>query len=262
MFAFYAKRLVSRALFPLPLSLELMAIGLVLLWLTRRQRLGKILITVGAALLLLLSLGPIGEALVTTLEGRYEPYGAYGHFPVPEEEIAYVVVLAGGLPSDPELPITRYGGGDGGGRALEAVRIHRRCPNSKLVLSGGLGADPDAPKELLTNYRFVTMLGVADADIIIQNTSLDTDDEARNIKPIVGDASFVLVTSASHMPRALALFRQQGMDPIPAPTDYRVGPIRRYTLDSLIPSVYALQESETTVYEYLGMLWARLTGQI
>ena len=257
---FFVKKFVSRFLFPLPLGLGLAILGLVLLWSSKRQRIGKVLVTLGVLLLLLLSTSSISDMLLQPLEESYPPFGMEGNILIAPEEVAFVVVLAGGIQSFPEYPITRQVGGNGMARLVEGIRVHRMCPNSKLVLSGGLGADPDIPRELLTNYRFVRLLGVAEEDLIIQNTSLDTAQEARNIKPIVGEAPFVLVTSAYHMPRALALFEKQGMHPIPAPSDYRIGLVRIWTPDTLFPNSGNLQKSEIAIYEFLGMVWARLRG--
>lgn len=259
---FVVKKIVSRLLFPVPVGLGLAFAGLALLWFTKRQRLGRALVALGLALLLLLSTAPVSGWLLRPLEDTYLPFGAQGTETVPTDQIAYVVVLAGGLTSYLEYPITRQVGARSIARLVEGVRVHQLCPNSKLVLSGGLGADLDAPRELLTNYRFVTLLGVRDEDILIENSSLDTEQEARNIKPIVGDAPFVLVTSASHMPRAVALFRRQGLQPIPAPADYRLGLRRIWMPESLLPSAPELANSTVAIYEYLGMAWARLRGLV
>jgi uncharacterized SAM-binding protein YcdF (DUF218 family) len=59
-------------------------------------------------------------------------------------------------------------------------------------------------------------------DLILESDSKDTNDQARLIQPIVGDDLFLLVTSATHMPRSIALFKSLGMHPIAAPTDWKV----------------------------------------
>ena len=258
--AFILKKLVSRFLFPLPFSLGLATLGLILLWFTRRQRAGKVFVTLGVLLLLLFSSEAVGEMLISPLEGRYPPYGSHDHVPLPENEIQYVVVLAGGIPSVAGYPITRQVDGGAMARLVEGVRILRRCPNSKLVLSGGRGADPHLNPATLTNLLFVKLLGVDESRVIVCNLSQDTDDEARNLAGIIGQAPMVLVTSASHMPRALALFESYGMHPIPAPTDYRTGLVRVFLVESIFPNADALYNSERAIYEYLGMLWLKLLG--
>ncbi len=70
---FLMKKIVSRFLFPVPLSLEFLMVGLFLLWFTRRQRAGKVLVTCGAMLLVGLSNTFISNALLRPLERRYPP---------------------------------------------------------------------------------------------------------------------------------------------------------------------------------------------
>jgi uncharacterized SAM-binding protein YcdF (DUF218 family) len=257
---FIAKKLVSRLLFPLPLSLGLLLVGLILLWFSKRQRAGKVLVTLGTLLLLACSSSAVSEKLILPLEWRHPPYGLRDEFRVPEEQIRYIVVLAGGIPSVEGYPITRQVGGDALGRLVEAVRVYQRCPNAQLVLSGGRGVDPNADPHTLTNLLFVKLLGVDEARVIVRNISNDTEEEARNLAPLVGQAPVVLVTSASHMPRALALFEHYGVQAIPAPGDYRTGLIYLFEAEGLLPNAGALYNSERAIYEYIGMLWARLRG--
>jgi len=83
------------------------------------------------------------------------------------------------------------------------------------------------------------------------------------VKEIVGKDKFILVTSAAHMPRAMGLFRKQGMEPIPAPTDYmageREGGLR---LGMFFPSAGSLEKAGSAIHEYLGMVWGKLRSQI
>jgi len=65
-------------------------------------------------------------------------------------------------------------------------------------------------------------MGVSDSDIVLEPDSKDTKDEAVLIQKIVGNEKLILVTSASHMPRSMALFKKRGMQPIPAPTDHTI----------------------------------------
>ena len=103
-------------------------------------------------------------------------------------------------------------------------------------------------------------MGVSRKDIILESKSADTEDQARLVKPIVGKGRIVLVTSAVHMPRAMALFRKAGMEPVPAPVDYLQnnsrGP-RRY-----LPHAFWLAKSEAALNECLGMAWSTLRGRI
>jgi len=261
---FLLKKLVSRLLFPVPLSLELALVGLILLWFTRRQKAGKILVTLAVALWLALSMGTVSGPLIAQLERHYPPLDLDA-LPVPAEEIAYVVAFADCKQAvDGCAPSAQVGLIDQV-RMLEAIRIYRQLPQSKLILSGGLQCDPSAPAEALTTYRLAVSLGVPPKDILLEQRSLDTDDQVRYLSEMVGQAPFVLVTSAVHMPRAVAMFRKAGLRPIPAPAEYNsdiCGVPEPFRPWSLYPNAVDLLKAERAIYEYLGLLWARIRGII
>jgi uncharacterized SAM-binding protein YcdF (DUF218 family) len=105
--------------------------------------------------------------------------------------------------------------------------------------------------------------GVGPEDIVLETKATDTKDHPVYVKEIVGRDRFILVTSASHMPRAMGLFRRQGMEPVPAPTDYMVKK-REGGLRSGIffPSAGSLEKAQRAIHEYLGLFWAKIRGQI
>ena len=83
------------------------------------------------------------------------------------------------------------------------------------------------------------------------------------VKEIVGKDKFILVTSASHMPRAMALFRKHGMDPVPGPTDYMVKEREGgLTPGVFFPSAGSLEKAESVIHEYLGMVWGKVRSQM
>jgi uncharacterized SAM-binding protein YcdF (DUF218 family) len=96
----------------------------------------------------------------------------------------------------------------------------------------------------------------------LESSSKDTKDEARLIKDMVGNESFFLVTSASHMPRSVALFKKEGMNPIPAPTDHRIKERQRLSPGMFFPWAGNLIKAELAVHEYLGLGWAKIRNQI
>jgi uncharacterized SAM-binding protein YcdF (DUF218 family) len=188
------------------------------------------------------------------------------------ENVRHVIVFAGCVPSFAEYPITRQVGDAALARLVEGIRLHRLYPESTLVLSGGLNCSPKAPVETLTNYRFAVEMGVPPERIVIERASLDTEDQVQilammiEVELLEGER-FVLVTSAAHMPRSMALFHRHGLNPIPAPTDYRsglYGIFRRESIgaESFYPNAGSLAKTENAFYELLGLLWARVSGKI
>jgi len=77
----------------------------------------------------------------------------------------------------------------------------------------------------------------------------------------LGKEQFVLVTSASHMPRAVALFRAAGLKPLPSSADFK-SLESKYSPWDFFPSAGALEKSRRFVYECMGIAWAKLIGQI
>ena len=260
---FVVKKIVALFFYPVSLCLGILILGLWCLWVTRRQRLGKGLVTLGTLLLLLLSLPFISSGLLTPLERRYPPllhpetvsWGQTG-----STSPKWIVVLGGGHVSDPRLPANSQISAAALGRVVEGVRLYKAIPGSKLLLSGGGVFDPVPEAEVMA--RIAGLLGARPQDIRLETDSRDTADEAEIIANIIGKGKCILVTSAAHMPRSMALFRKRGMQPIPAPTDFRVREAQGPAPGRFFPRTSALGEVETATHEYLGLVWAWLRGLI
>ena len=251
-------KIVSRLFFPLPVICELIIVGLVLLWFTRRQKAGRILVTAGTFMLLALSCGPLSTIFLRTLEQRYHPVA-----PASLQAAAgklggntCVVVLGSGYSPDPSVDLNSHLSQDGVARLLKGIQLCRQAPSCKLVLSGG------PPAATQTMGKIALSMGIKQQDIILEEHSRNTEQEARFLQPTVGASPFLLVTSASHMPRAMGLFRKLGMRPIAAPTDYLAKTGGPFSADYFYPGSGTLSKSERGVYEYLGIAWERLLGQI
>lgn len=250
---FLFKKIVSRFFFPLPLSLEFLCVGLFLLWGTRRQRVGKVLVTCGTLLLLGFSDVFISVALLRSLERRYPPLEV-GQGGAAAPNVVFIAVLGGAADSDPQVPVTSRISPDLMVRLTEGVCLQRKIPGSKLILSGGRDS-----AEGMT--AMAETLGVSPKDILRLAEPRDTEEESGQIAPIVGFQPFILVTSASHMPRAMGLFEKRGLRPIAAPTDY-LAPRHQVGADDLVPDGYKLFKSQVAVYEYLGLAWEELRGKL
>jgi uncharacterized SAM-binding protein YcdF (DUF218 family) len=143
---------------------------------------------------------------------------------------------------------------------VEGVRLHNIIPGSKLLLSGGAVFDPVPEAEVMA--RIAVLLGVKPQDMRLESDSRDTAEEAEIIAKMIGREKFILVTSAAHMVRSMALFRKWGMQPIPAPADFQVRRTQGLTPGWFFPWTSALGQEEAAVHEYLGLAWAWLRGEI
>ena len=260
---FLLKKIVAPFFYPLPLCLGILILGLFCLWATRRQRLGKGLVTLGTVLLLLLSLPFIAGQAAAPLESRYpallhpEAISRAGEGSTSPQ---WIVVLGGGHVSDPRLPVTSQISQPALGRVVEGVRLYKAMPGSKLLLSGGGAYDPVPEADVMA--RIAVLLGVKPEDIKLERDSLDTEDEVAMIAKMVGAREIILVTSAAHMPRSVALFKKYGLQPIPAPADYLIKEVQGSDATRFFPKGGPLVQMESAWHEYLGLAWAWLRGSI
>jgi len=250
---FVLKTVFSRMLFPVPVCLEFLFTGLILLWFTRRQRAGKALVTAGMVLLVAFSNNIFSNWLLRPLERRYPPL-AIADIQATAPVQTYIAVLGGSTNDDPNIPFASHISPDLLARLIEGVLLQREIPGSKLILSGGT----ESPEGLA---KVAQALGARAEDILPLSGSRDTEEESQQIAPIVGAHRFILVTSASHMPRAVGFFRKRGLQPLAAPTDY-LAPRQRWDSHNLIPDASHLFKSQVAIYEYLGLAWETLRGGI
>lgn len=254
---FLFKKLIAPFLMPVPFCLALLLAGLALLWLTRRQRAGKCLATLGASALLLLGYGAVSGGLLETLERRHAPATDVS---AAAGRVRWVVVLGGGSSADEGLPAAMRLSEGSLARLVEGIRLQRLLPESRLLLSGGsvFGSDPDAE----TMRALAVGLGVDPAALELDGVSPDTETQAEVVRARLGSEEFYLVTSASHMPRSLALFRKAGTNPIPAPTHFLTQKDNGLSPGDFFPSAGGLRRAEAVIYEYLGLAWAKVRGKI
>ena len=260
---FIIKKMLGSLLMPLPFCLLISFLGLFFLWRGKRVLTGKILTTMGLMGLAIMSYNPVSRVLNAPLNCQYEAYGQNERKETgtkPATTVKYVVVLASGHKSDPNLPATSQISGTSLIRLAEGVRVFRQNPGAKLILSGGGAVDP--VPEATVMAQVCRFMGVSPDDMILESTSNDTEDQARLIKPIVGSAPFVLVTSAIHMPRSMTLFKTFGMNPIPGPAGSTSRIKMPFSPWDIFPSVNSLVDTTEAVHEYLGLLWGQLKGRI
>lgn len=260
---FILKKIISQSLSPVSLCLELLIIGLAFLLFTRKQKTGKVIISVSVTLFVVFSYTPIPGILLRSLEYRYPLLSVTtvsdttGNDAVPS--VKWIVVLGGGHTSDPNIPTASQLSRESLIRLIEAIRLYKKIPGSKLILSEGKVFDPIPGAETMSEVA--RAMGVNREDMILESESRDTVDEARLIKPIVGDDEFILVTSASHIPRSLGIFKKFGMYPIPAPVGHRTK-YDHISPGSFFPDSGGFIKTESVLHEYMGIIWAKLRGHM
>jgi len=242
---------------PMSIITILMLAGLILLWWSRKQRTAKVMVSVAMLLLILVSYGVLSQTALRSLENLYTPLDMEA---LRHSNVRTIVVLGGGhLPCVTASPVSRLTP-DTLVRLSEGICIKKQLPDARLILSGGNYNGPDSDAALMRKAAIA--FGVDPASIVEEDTSLDTKDEAHLIKEMLDDERFILVTSAYHMPRAMALFTGQGMQPIAAPVGYMAQCPSNVTLYTFFPSADHLREAEIVMHEVLGIISAAIMGQL
>ncbi len=258
---FVLKKIVSRFFFPLPLVFELFLLGLALVLFTRKRTAGRALMAGSAVLLFALSSSFFSQKLIGSLEKRYAPLCVEDSACKARiKAVGHIVVLGGGHNSDRRYPITDQINEATMVRVAEAVRLHGIFPDAKIIFSGGSVYDPVTTAEIMARTSMV--MGLDSTDIQLSEDARDTQDEAIALQPVLKTEPFLLVTTASHMPRSMAMFRKKGMRPIAAPVGFKGKGETALSPDWLFPSAGALKKSETAFYEYIGLVWGKLRGQV
>ncbi|MEW5831248.1 MAG: envelope biogenesis factor ElyC [Campylobacterota bacterium] len=248
---FFLKKALGSLLMPFPLFLVLFGIGL-FLWHRGYLKWSKRVILASLVWITLLSYAPFSSLLIAPLEERHPRLN-----PTALEGVRYIHVLGSGHVSNPDIPLSSQLGTASLVRINEGVALYKSRPGMKLIFSGF--GYTDAVSNARKNAEMAMVLGVPSSDIVLLETPKDTAEEAMAAKSIVGGQPLVLVTSASHMPRAVALFSKAGVNVLPAPTDFQV---KKRNDVWEFPSAEGLQRSESAFHEYLGLAWGKLRGLI
>lgn len=231
--------------------------GLILLR-TKWLRLARGLMWAGVLTLLVAGLTPLSDVLIQPLERRF-PRAEIDGAP-----IAGIIVLGGAEDSraadTPQLaPLN-----EAGERYTEAVALARRLPEARVVVTGGSGMlITTGPQEADVAGRLLLALGIAKERLTLESKSRDTHENAlftaRLANPRPGER-WLLVTSAWHMPRAIACFRQAGFQVEPWPVDYRAARgLNGLRLQSSIPE--GLRRIDFVLREYVGLVVYYATGR-
>ena len=251
--SFLAKKAISAFFLPLPIGITLILIGLILLWCCQRKQWPSIFISSGLLVLLFFSYTPLPNLLVNNLESQYQPL-----IKLPDN-ISDIVVLGGGVRADTSTPPNTQLTSASLSRLIEAIRLYklysRKNTNIKLVLSGGKVFGLPEESGVLENTAVI--LGVNPNNIILERGSQNTRQEVIYLKPTLKQQPFILVTSAFHMPRAMYLFKQYGLNPVAAPTQY-LSDQSAFNAGHYFPRSSNLVEADIALHEYLGRLWADL----
>ncbi|SDO10913.1 Uncharacterized SAM-binding protein YcdF, DUF218 family [Aureimonas jatrophae] len=241
---------------PLVVILLLLGAGL-LFWFLRMPRTGGTLLTVGCLALFVISVTPLGILMMSILENR---------FPRPNlpARVTGIVVLGGSF--DTKIARTRNLPelNEAADRITTALSLARRFPEARVLFTGGSAAmlEEDIAETDLARQMFPD-LGLDPSRLELEDQARNTEENARYSRALARPApgeTWLLVTSAYHMPRSVGCFRQAGFEVLPYPTDYQTpGGAAAYS-----PSTATIRNVEKVhfaIREYLGLAAYWLTGK-
>ena len=239
----------------------LIGIGFVgaILMFTRFASLGRKLVMAAVLLLVICGLSPLGNLLLYPLEQRFPPWDASRGAP------DGIIVLGGSIQADLSVahgtPVV-IGAPD---RLIAAAALAHRYPNARILFTGGSAKliSNDAREADFAGAIFES-LGIDKSRLIMERDSRNTLENAVFSKALVVPKEgerWLLVTSASHMPRSVGLFRKAGFAIEPYPVDWRVGG-RGDIFNFTNIAIDGLGRTDVAVREWMGLIAYRVTGKI
>ncbi len=251
---FVLSKLFWMAVQPLSLVFLLGILALLLMLLRWRRAAAGALVT--AMLVLFITLyTTTGSLLLQTLESRFPRPAA------DPADLSCMIVLGGAF----ETEVTTARGGielnQSADRFVEALRLALLHPRAKILVSGGDGSLSGAYEgDAAASQRFFAAFGLPQDRLVMETTSRNTDENAKNSRQILADnglSNCLLITSAFHMPRSVGLFRKAGLAVTPWPTDFRTTGKVGLAVDLTQPTLNA-QQMATATREWLGLAayWA------
>ena len=181
------------------------------------------------------------------------------------EKFDVAIVLGGFSNYDADLDMVQFHSASD--RLTEGIRFYKSGKAKKIMIVSGSGQimRPDE-KEALYIKEFLLNIGIPENDLIIESESKNTHENAVFAKEILDkqyeNGSYVLITSAFHMPRAKRCFDKVGIKATPYSVDQQAGP-RKYLLDHLfIPDVDSLRRWQMLIKEWVGFITYWVMGYI
>lgn len=251
---FVVKKIAGAMLMPLPMaSLVLIAFFFCRLF-VEKKRWATFFAVLFAVLFFAQTTAFVPRLLLSPLEQRYPvlPKGLHPHNA--GFDPLFIVVLGGGQVVHDRIPAVTRLNYSSLARVAEGIRLSRLYPEATLLFSGGRVFDEEPVAA--TMAAAAREMGVLPERISAETESRDTGEQARALSQRLGRTPFLLVTSASHMPRAMKLFETHGARPIPAPCGHRLKrPGGGFSWHDLLPRASNVRMMERAIHEWLGLAW-------
>ena len=173
-------------------------------------------------------------------------------------------ILLGGMAGYDRYKVAHFSGA--ADRFIEANSLYHQGVIKKIIVSSGSASLlQNEPGEADFLYSELLKAGVPSKDILIENKSRNTFENATFSKRIIDSlhlkSPYVLISSASHLPRALQVFNKAGLDVVPYPCAFGAT-YKKYSWEDYIwPSLGVLLDWEGLIKEWVGVAAYKLTGK-
>jgi uncharacterized SAM-binding protein YcdF (DUF218 family) len=258
-FLLFLSKLLPIFILPLGLTILLAAVG-ALLWLLYYRRVARLCMGAGLAILWICSTPVVANWAVASLEQQYPPRR------MADTPAADVAIVLGGVLGQPEPPRVAVELTETSDRVLHTARLYRYGKVKRILVSAGnipwvpaMKPEAELIRELLVEW------GVPVDAIEVGTESRNTFENALEIQRMLklrGFTSALLVTSATHMPRAMATFKRAGVPVTASTTDVSVVDSARSDPLRWLPNAGALGATTTAMREWLGFLAYRARGYL
>ena len=244
------------AFFLIPSNILALGAMLGFVLLAFRLRAGTIIASVSLAAIMIASLSPLGNILLTPLEQRF-PNGQY-----PNEDIEGIIVLGGSYDTESHSYLSTIVLKEDTEPLAVMVDLARHYPKAKIIFSGGSEGPGDTVSEAKIVKGYFISFGIAANRIVTEGRSQTTAENARFTADLLHPAPssrWLLVTSGYHMPRAMGAFRKAGFDVIAFPAGLRThGWGEMWRPEDIAAD--NLRRVDIGVHEWVGLLDYKLKG--
>jgi uncharacterized SAM-binding protein YcdF (DUF218 family) len=254
---FYLSQFLSFLALPLTIVMVFILAGAIFI----RRKWGKKSLWIGIALLVFFTNPFLSNLALLAWEPEFKSFDE-----IENHEIGIVLT---GVTNLGKTAYDRTFFNKGADRITHALQLYRMGKIKKILITGGQGLNPVNPQsEAEVLKRFLLMTGMPESDILIEDQSKNTAQNAQFTKAfleqkgISTDQEFILITSAFHMYRAKGCFDKVGLKTLTFPTDYYSHDLK-YDLPSLLfPDPFSLEYWTKLVKEWIGIAMYKVAGYL
>jgi uncharacterized SAM-binding protein YcdF (DUF218 family) len=249
-------KLLPLFVYPLGFAFSMVVFALIMF---RLQKTKLAYVAAIAALLVLYvsSITPVSTWIVGSLESRHKAVR-------PGSVKADAIVVLGG-PGRPKKGARQFiEFGESGERIFDGIRWWKSGASPVVITSGG-GIDfiQKDQKEGEDLKNLMIEFGVPKSAILAENAARNTYENALYVRALMIEKGMslrvILVTSAIHMPRSLAIFKKAGFDAVPAPCDFIAEPYQANWF-SFLPKSDNINLTTQALKEYIGIVTYKMLG--